>query len=104
MKLIMENWKQFLDSSSAEVVQEALEKTTAADVRKADRIKATTQAATASGVSDEERSVLTNLQDQLAKAAQVDNIASGAILALATKLSALLTQTLAAKVPATPKE
>ena len=85
-------------------IQEALEKTTAADVRKSGHIKATTQAATASGVSDEERSVLTNLQGQLAKAAQVDNIASGAILALATKLSALLTQTLATKAPPAPKE
>jgi hypothetical protein len=69
----------------------ALGRTTASDMRDTGGIKDRTKAATAAGVSDNERNVLLNLQKKLAAAAQVSNIAQGQILQLATKLDALLT-------------
>jgi hypothetical protein len=68
-----------------------LGRTTASDMRDTGGIKDRTKAATATGVSDNERNVLLNLQKKLAAAAQVSNIAQGQILQLATKLDALLT-------------
>lgn len=74
-----------------QIIAEELGRTTAADMRDTGGIKDRTKAATASGVSDNERNVLLNLQKKLAAAAQVSNIAQGQILQLATKLDALLT-------------
>ena len=71
--------------------ESALGRTTASDMRDTGGIKDRTKAATATGVSDNERNVLLNLQKKLAAAAQVSNIAQGQILQLATKLDALLT-------------
>lgn len=74
-----------------QIIAEELGRTTAADMRDTGGIKDRTKAATASGVSDNERNVLLNLQKKLAAAAQVSNIATGRILQMATKLDALLT-------------
>ena len=102
MKLTRHRLKEII---AEELKFEVLEKTTAADIKHPATVKAVTKAATASGVTDEERSVLSDLQKQLAQAAQVDNIATGQILALATKLSGLLTQTLTKKtLPGTTQE
>ena len=69
----------------------ALGRTTQADVRDTGAIKANTKAATATGVSDTERKVFTQLQQQATRAAAVGNIAQGAALDKANKLSAVWT-------------
>ena len=69
----------------------ALGRTTQSDVRDTSAIKANTKAATATGVSDTERKVFTQLQQQATRAAAVGNIAQGAALDKANKLSAVWT-------------
>ncbi len=65
-------------------------RTSSSEYRASASVKDRLKAATASGVTGDERNVLLNLQKKLAAAAKLDNIATGRILQMATKLEALL--------------
>ena len=91
MKLIMENWDEFVSEQSGD-------RTTAADYRahvRGDR----GEAGASGGVDDKERNLLLNLQKKLAAVAKIDNIASGQIFTLATRLSQHLDAVLQKKQP-----
>ena len=68
-----------------EIIEEEFEKVKSGDIRKT--YQTGIKQKTASGVSDQERGIIQQLQDQLAQAAKVGNIASGKVLRLANLLS-----------------
>ena len=77
MKITKSQLKQIIKEEFGKVKTAAVRKGTAQDVKQK----------VAGGITDQERGIIQKLQNQLAQAAQTGNIASGAIMRWATRLS-----------------
>ena len=83
MKITKSQLKQIIREEFGKVKGATVRQTAAQDI----------QQKVAGGINDQERGIIQQLQQQLAQAAQVGNIASGKVLRLAQMLSAELVKT-----------